>query len=245
MDQLHIGTSGWSYKEWKGIFYPEKLKPSAYLSYYSTVFDALEINTSFYHLPREQTVRNWGESVPDGFFICPKLSRVISHYKKLHDAAEPLCRFFDVFDILHSKLGPVLIQLPAQVRYQQDVAETFFGLISTQYKSYDFAIEIRHDSWLSKESIALLKQHNISLVIAQSGMPYPYHEFVTAQNIYLRFHGPEKLYASSYDDATLKAYAKKCQDWISAGHTIWAFFNNTMTGQAIDNAKRLKQLIMQ
>ena len=243
MKNVHIGTSGWSYKDWKGLYYPEKLKPIQYLHYYSGEFKCVEINTSFYHLPKAKTIVNWTIAVPDDFRFCPKLSRYISHYQKLHDAEESLCLFFDLFDPVKEKLGPVLIQLPAQVPFQPEVAETFFALLKKNYADYEFALEIRHESWLEPQSVQLLQQYDISLVIAQSGMPYPYHEILTAKHVYLRFHGPGKLYASKYHPNTMRAYARKCVRWLREGHTIWIFFNNDYFGYSIENARLLEKYI--
>src|SRR5688572_13230894 len=96
--KIYIGTSGWSYKHWRGIYYPEKIKPVDYLEYYSREFNIAEINTSFYHLPKKQSVLNWIEKVPKRFRFCPKMSRYLTHMKKLHDPEESLQKFFSVFD---------------------------------------------------------------------------------------------------------------------------------------------------
>lgn len=240
---LHIGTSGWSYKEWKGIYYPEKVKPVQYLYHYAQEFRCVEVNTSFYHLPKVKTVENWALAVPEGFRFCPKISRYISHYQKLQSSAESLRLFFDVFDLIKDRLGPVLIQLPAHVPFQETVAINFFSLLQEMYGEYEFALEVRHDSWLTPQSVQLMQQYNISLVIAQSSQPFPYHELVTARHIYLRFHGPEKLYASRYSDAAMAEYAEKCVRWLNSGHTVWVFFNNTFHGDAIENARMLEGLV--
>ncbi|WP_343304895.1 DUF72 domain-containing protein [Chitinophaga niabensis] len=243
---LHIGTSGWSYKEWKGLYYPEKLKSVQWLYFYSReLFKCVEINSSFYHLPKAQTVLNWALAVPDDFRFCPKMSRYVSHYQKLHDAADSLRLFFTIFDPIKDKLGPILIQLPAQVTFNREVAAPFFDLLVSVYREYSFALEVRHESWLQPQSVELLQQYDISLVIAQSAMPFPYHELITAHDVYLRFHGPGKLYASRYDDATMLSYAKKCAHWMSEGHSIWVFFNNTFHGDAIENARLLERYILE
>lgn len=240
---LHIGTSGWSYKDWKGLYYPEELKPTEYLAYFSKEFKCVEINTSFYHLPKAQTVLKWAETVPKGFRFCPKLSRYISHYQKLHDPEESLERFFSVFDPVKDQLGPILVQLPANAPFKQEVAENFFSMLKKKYGDYVFALEIRHESWLEDQSVELFRQYGISLVIAQSAMPFPYHELVTAKDIYLRFHGPGKLYASKYHYQTMRAYARKCAQWLRDKHRVWVFFNNDFYGYALENARMLEKYI--
>jgi uncharacterized protein YecE (DUF72 family) len=241
---FYIGTSGWSYKHWKDIYYPADVKPAGYLEYYSRQFNIAEINTSFYHLPQKQTVLNWMEAVPKGFRFCPKMSRYLTHMKKLHDPEAPLEKFFAVFEAARKMLGPVLIQLPPSLKFNPAVAVPFFELLKKEYKRYDFVLEVRHNSWMETESLGLLKRHNIGFVISQSENKFPYAEHVTAKNIYVRFHGPAALYASSYSDEMLKDYAAKFKKWIEQGHIIWAFFNNDIYGHAFRDAERLKQLML-
>lgn len=241
--KINIGTSGWSYKDWKGIFYPEKLKPAEYLKFYKNFFHTTEINTSFYHMPLQKTVEKWTETVPAGFRFCVKISRYITHLKKLHKPEEPLERFFNVFEPMHKKMGLVLIQLPPSLKFNYDVASHFFHLLKTKYGKYQFALEVRHDTWLQDDSLTLMTKYDLAFVISQSGVNFPYSEMVTSKNIYVRFHGPEKLYASSYSDEMLADFAKKFKQWIKKGHHVWAFFNNDYDGKAIQDGKRLEQLL--
>src|SRR5215510_5510894 len=110
--KINVGTSGWSYKEWKGIYYPNSLKPSDYLNFYAKELDVTEINTSFYHMPRASTVLQWTEKVPADFRFCVKMSRYITQIKRLKDIEEPLERFFKIFEPMKNQMGPILIQLP-------------------------------------------------------------------------------------------------------------------------------------
>jgi uncharacterized protein YecE (DUF72 family) len=240
---LHIGCSGWSYKHWKELLYPAGLKTTEWFGYYATLFDCVEINTSFYHLPKEQTVINWAAKAPPGYLFCPKLSRYITHMKKLRGVEEPLERFFTIFEPLQAFMGPVLVQLPPMLKFNYEVAEAFFSLLKKAYGRYDYVLEVRHDSWLSDESLVLLTQYEVGLVISQSGGFFPYSEAITAPNIYLRFHGPAELYASPYSDEMLAAYAHKIRQWTSEGYSVWAFFNNDIHGHAFRDAQRLKTLL--
>ncbi|MDB5198027.1 MAG: hypothetical protein JWP88_2398 [Flaviaesturariibacter sp.] len=240
--KLHIGTSGWSYKHWKDLFYPPKLRQADWFNYYASQFDTSEINTSFYHLPKYETVEGWAAKAPKGFTFCPKLSRYITHMKKLHEAEEPLERFFSVFQPLQTLMGPVLVQLPSMVRFKYAVAERFYEWLKP-YQKTDFVLEIRHDSWLEEPSLTLMAKYGIGLVISQSNGLFPYSEMITAPNIYIRFHGPKELYASRYSDEMLEAYAVKIRNWMSAGHAVWAYFNNDIHGYAFDDARRLKALL--
>ena len=242
MTKIHIGTSGWSYKGWKGTFYPDKLKPTDYLSFYSQHFKVTEINSSFYHLPLASTVVKWVDLVPDDFLFCPKISRYLTHMKKLNDPEEPLERFFDIFKPMQKKMGPVLIQLPASVAFNLSTEKRFYEILENEYPENSFAIEVRHESWYSKESLDLMRKYTIAFVIAQSER-FPYKEFITAKNIYVRFHGPKELYASSYSTKSLEEYAEKFPAWKKEGHSIWAFFNNDINGHALDNANELIKLL--
>lgn len=239
---INIGTSGWSYKHWKSIFYPEKLKTTDWLEYYSRFFNVSELNTSFYHLPKLATTQGWKDKVMKDFKFCPKMSRYLTHMKKLNDPEESLMSFFEVFTPLKQKLGPVLIQLPPSLRFNKVKTEYLYKLCKKSYGYYRFAMEVRHSSWLEEESIALMKQYNIAFVISQSGAGFPYAEFVTARHVYVRFHGPQALYASDYSEEDLLKYSKLFLQWENAGHSVWAFFNNDIHGFAFKNAARLKEL---
>lgn len=240
--EVHIGTSGWSYKEWKGAFYPKELKQTDWLRHYAGIFDTTEINSSFYHMPKEKTVEGWVEKVPDNFLFCPKLTKYITHTKKLKDCEEPLEYFFNTFSAMKKKMGPVLIQLPPSLKFDQEKVAEFFALLDT-YKQHDFALEARHDSWNDDKVFSLMKEHNVAWVISQSGAGFPYAEALTAKHVYVRFHGPGKLYVSSYSKEQLASYAEKFSNWAKGKHSLWAYFNNTMEGAAIDNTYMLKELL--
>jgi len=240
---IHIGTSGWSYKHWKGIFYPENLKTTEWLLFYTERFKVTEINSSFYHLPKLETTKAWAKKVPKDFMFCPKMSRYLTHMKKLNEPEQSFEKFFDVFAPLKRKLGPVLIQLPPSLGFHADKAEHLYKLCKKSYSYYRFALEVRHQTWLNEESIALMKKYNIAFVISQSGTRFPYAELVTAENIYVRFHGPGRLYASSYTDEQLQKFAQLFKQWYKQGRSIWAFFNNDVFGYALQDAKRLEKMI--
>lgn len=240
--KIHIGTSGWSYKHWKDAFYPHKLPSTKWLPYYADIFSTTEINASFYRLPSEESVLKWAAQVPDNFLFCPKMSRYLTHMKKLREPDEPLERFFSVFHHLKKKLGPVLIQLPPRLAFHYDIAEHFYNLLKKKYKPYEFVMEVRHDTWLQEESLTLMTKYGIGLVISESGDMFPYSEMITAKNIYVRFHGPAELYASSYSDKALESFAEKFKKWVKDGHEVWAYFNNDIGAHAVGDAQRLIEL---
>lgn len=239
--KIHIGTSGWSYKDWKELFYPKELKTTEWLSYYAQTFSVTEINTSFYHLPKKQTVEGWVQKVPSGFLFCPKMSRYLTHFKRLKEPEESLEKFFEVFEPMQKQMGPVLIQLPPSLKFDQRTAEDLYLVLTKDYPDYSFAMEVRHRSWMDDESFELLKRYNIAFVISQSGRGFPYAENITADNIYIRFHGPGKLYASSYSDEMLSKFSSLFKKWVKEKHSVWAFFNNDYFGYAINNAITLEK----
>jgi len=241
--KINIGTSGWSYKHWRNVFYPEGMKPTDYLPFYAKEYRATEINTSFYHLPKESTVIQWTEKVPKQFRFCVKMSRFITHVKRLLEPEEALERFFEVFKHMKEKMGPVLIQLPPSLKFDYERAEYFFSVLKKNYQEYDFALEVRHETWMVEESLTLMAKYDIAFVISQSGVKFPYAETVTAKNIYIRFHGPKELYASAYTDEMLEDFAKKFKAWIAEGHYIWVFFNNDIHAYALSNAKTLMTMM--
>jgi uncharacterized protein YecE (DUF72 family) len=162
--------------------------------------------------------------------------------KRLNDPAEPVERFFSIFEPMKEKMGPVLIQLPPNLKFEYEKVETFYKELR-KYPGYSFAMEGRHTTWLEKESLDLMTKYDMAFVISQSGHGFPYAEYVTSKNIYIRFHGPGKLYASLYSDEDLKKFARLIKTWKQQGHVIWIYFNNDYFGYAIQNARRLEELV--
>jgi uncharacterized protein YecE (DUF72 family) len=245
IERLHVGTSGWSYKHWSGIFYPEDVKPAKYLEHYVTVFDCVELNASFYRMPNIKTVQGWARRTPASFRFCAKMSRFITHQKKLVDETEPLDRFLSVFHPLSSRIGPFLVQLPPGLRFDPDKADAFFHLLASRRNICEFALEARHDSWFAPESVSLLKHYGIANVIADPGGRFAGSEVPTNSLVYLRFHGPDGHYHDSYTTGALEIHARKIFGWLSQGCHVWAFFNNDFNGHAVHNARELKGLIEQ
>jgi uncharacterized protein YecE (DUF72 family) len=243
LERLHIGTSGWSYKHWSGLFYPEKVKPARYLEHYVTAFDCVELNASFYRTPAIKTVQGWARRTPASFRFCVKMSRFITHQKRLVNAAESLERFLAVFDPLRGRIGPYLVQLPPSLRFDPGIADSFLHLLASHRNIGDFALEARHDSWFTPESLSLLRHYGIASVTADSAGRFPEEEVLTGSIVYLRFHGPDGRYHSSYTTDAMTAYARKITGWLVNGRQVWAFFNNDFDGHAVRNAQELKALI--
>ena len=240
---LYIGTSGWSYKHWHGIFYPKDIKPDKYLEYYTKRLSCVELNSCFYHLPVKKTVTGWMNRTPDLFRFCPKLSRYITHQMQLYDIDEALRKFFTVFEGMKEKLGPVLVQLPPGLSFDEPRIVYFLELLKKQYNQYRFAFEIRNKTWITDSFFDLLSHYEAAFVIADSGKRYPYHEAVTTDFVYLRLHGREQLYASDYNEDVLKHYAEMISVWLNDNKEVWVFFNNDYNGYAVKNAERLTALL--
>jgi uncharacterized protein YecE (DUF72 family) len=241
--KINIGISGWSYGDWKGVFYPSTIKSADWLTYYAQFFDTTEINSSFYHLTKAQTVTNWLDKVPDDFIFCPKVNKNVTHIKRLVATEEILEKFFSAYSIMGKRLGPVLIQLPPSLRFDAVITRQFFEVLKKTYGTYDFALEARHATWMDAKAARLLKKYNIAWVISQSGVGFPYLEQITAHHVYVRFHGPGKLYASAYTEEMLRDYAIKFAQWADKGHDLWIYFNNCYYGAAIENANTLKSML--
>ncbi len=237
-----MGTSGWSYR-WQGIFYPPELKSAEYLPYYATRFGTTEINSSFYHFTMAKTIEKWLSITPSHFRFTPKMHQEITHNRRFADIDEPLEKFMSRFLLMGARLGPVLIQIPASFHFDRYVAEDFYRTLREKYPSQQFALEVRHKTWFSEESIDLLRDYGIAFVIASAGKRFPGLEIATADFVYFRLHGDEKLYSSAYSDEKLEKYAFMIQDWLSAGKEIWVYFNNTILGYAITDAEKLYRLV--
>jgi uncharacterized protein YecE (DUF72 family) len=242
-EKLHIGTSGWSYKHWQGVFYPHEIRPEKYLEYYITRFSCVELNSSFYNLPGMTTVEGWKTRTPENFSFCLKMSRYITHQLQLVNAGEALENFFQIFGRLRDRLGPVLVQLHPGLQYDRPLIIDFLEILKENYNQYRFAIEIRNVSWLNETFFDILSEYRTGFVIADSGNRYPGREAVTTDFVYLRFHGREQLYASDYNEDVLNSYADKIILWLEADKEIWAFFNNDFYGYAVKNAGQLEQIL--
>ncbi len=244
MSKLYIGTSGYSYPHWTGIFYPEKLSQSKWLEFYAKHFDTVELNVTFYRLPQEKVFENWFKRTPKDFLFVIKGSRFITHVKKLKNCREPLDLLILRTKLLKEKLGIILWQLPPSLRFEEGDRrlEEFLKLFRVQSPKLRASFEFRHQSWFRKEVYDLLKKYNCALCIADS-TSFPKEEVITADFVYIRFHGGAELYGSNYSDKELKKWAGKIKKWQKQGLDIYCYFNNDAYGYAIKNAKTLREMV--
>ncbi len=238
---LRVGTSGWTYGDWKGRFYPEDLKPAEYLTWYARRFDTTEINYSFYHLPQPKTFEKWAAQTPEKFVFAVKVSRFITHIQRLEDVREPWEKFLERAAHLGRKLGPLLLQFPPSFRADPARLEAFLET-SRELGARRLAFEFRHASWFVPEVASLLAGHDAALVIAHSSRYPCAPPEATASFVYLRFHGPRELFASRYSEAELEEWAERIRGWRREGRSVYAYFNNDRFGYAIENAEMLAGL---
>jgi uncharacterized protein YecE (DUF72 family) len=237
-----IGTSGWSYADWKGVFYPKDLPEHEFLDFYAQCFPTVELNNSFYHLPRIQTVEAWAETVPGHFIFAIKGSRFITHMKKLKVDASSIQKFFDVLAPFqrHQKAGPVLFQLPGGWALNLERLESFLALLPQTYR---YAFEFRDASWLTPEVFQLLTENNAACCAYDfKGFQSP--PVVTADFTYLRFHGPQKTpYTGAYTHQFLADWTRRISQWLQAGMDVYCYFDNTGYAAAVQNARQLNEMV--
>lgn len=251
-NKVYIGTSGWQYGHWRGIFYPENLPTKDWLNFYSQEFQTAEINSSFYHLPREATFKNWAIKTPDNFLFAIKVWRRITHLKKLNNIQEDFKIFFERAMTLAEKLGPLLFQFPPNFHATEENIKRLkslgrfirkhSGLHSRKFTERHYAFEFRHQSWFNEKIYRILKNYNLALCWADTPY-YPYQEEITADYVYIRLHGHTKLYASKYTSSQLLDYAQKIKKLNRQNKTVYLYFDNDYHGYAIENARELKRLI--
>ncbi len=244
--RVYIGTSGWQYRHWgDGVFYPAELKQKQWFQHYCQHFDTVEINNTFYHLPRREVFENWRKNSPENFQFVVKASRFITHLKKLSDPQSSTLKFLQHASGLGEKLAVILFQLPPfwnlnLIRFREFVEYLRTQTIISKLKS---AVELRNPTWNRPEVHEILRSANINLCFAD----WPdlnIEEPVTADFVYLRRHGPASLYASNYSPEQLKQDAKNINKWLNQGRDVYIFYNNDAYGWAVKNALSLKKMIL-
>jgi uncharacterized protein YecE (DUF72 family) len=235
--QWRIGCSGWVYRHWKGEFYPATLPQARWLEHYAAHFDTVELNASHYRLPTERAVRDWRQRVPPGFVYAVKASRLITHYRRLANCEAELATFIDRMRGLGDRIGPVLYQLPPQVRRDNARLAAFLRLLP---RDLLHVFEFRHPSWWERPVFDLLAAHGAAFCVYNMGDTTT-PVVATCADLYVRFHGPGGVYASSYDDTLLADWAGRLAA-VPGVRRIWAYFNNDAHGYAPKNAARLREL---
>jgi len=235
-----IGTSGWWYDHWQGIFYPPTLERKDWFSYYAKFFNTVEINSSFYRLPFKNMVKSWAKRAPGDFKFTLKMWRRITHHRRLKDVEGDLEVFFTRIKPLEKNLGAILYQLPPSLKIDLGLLKEFLEVLP---QNLDQAVEFRDKSWLTSKTFSLLKSYNIAYCVVS--MPeFPELIEITSKISYIRFHGREILYGSSYSEEELKKWAEQIENFLKRGvERVYVYFNNDYRAFAVFNALKLKELL--
>lgn len=235
---IRIGTSGWHYGDWKGAFYPEGMSRKEWLHFYSARFSTVESNAAFYRLPETETFHGWAGQSPDDFVIAVKMSRYLTHVKRLADPEEPVGRFVERIEGLGDKLGPVLLQLPPNFRKDLPRLDAVLSQLPARLS---VAVELRHASWFEDEVRTCLKSHGAALCLADRGSRPAAPLWRTADWTYLRFHAGTGLPAPCYGRTALVSWAERLLDGWGKGAEAWVYFNNDTNACALRDARRFQR----
>jgi uncharacterized protein YecE (DUF72 family) len=264
---VRVGTSGWLYPPWRGVFYPPKLPHRRELEYLSSKLNTVEINGTFYSLQRPPSFRNWYAQTPADFLFAVKGARFITHMKKLAGVETPLANFFASGVLaLDDKLGPVLWQLPPTLGFDADRLSAFFAQLprstgeaawlarrhdermkdrsvvtAVDDRPLRHALEVRHKSFGVAAFPELLREHGIALVVADTAGKWPLLKDVTADHVYVRLHGDVELYTSGYTDEALDRWAAQIREWTGAGLDVQVHFDNDVKVRAPFDAMSLAE----
>jgi len=241
MSQVRIGTSGWSYRHWEGVFYPPRLLPRRWLEHYAQEFDTVEVNATFYRLLPENTFTGWRSRVPPAFLFSLKASRSITHRKRLEECQPELDALLSRARLLSDQLGPLLFQLPPRWPVEVERLRSFLSLLPPDCR---VAFELRDPSWLCEPVYEALRARGAALVRV-SAPDFPDADVATADFSYLRMHGGELTYASRYSDASLAPWADAIDRWVAEGRDVFVYFNNDYRGHAVEDARALRRLVAQ
>ncbi len=237
MKPARIGCSGWNYDDWRGTFYPPRVPRRRWLELYAEHFDTVEVNTTFYRLPRRDAVAAWVQQTPQGFIFAVKASRYLTHIRRLQDLDQGISRFYERIEPLleTGRLGPVLWQLPANFhRDDERLAAWLQALPDGRH-----TIEFRHPSWFVAPVMQALREHGVALTIADHPQrPFQTHE-ATAGWRYVRFHYGSRGRAGNYSASELDTWARRIAQW-RRREAVWGYFNNDWRAFAPANATALR-----
>ena len=255
---IRVGISGWRYEPWRGVWYPDGLPQRRELEFCGRHFPSVEINGSFYSLQRPEYYEDWYHAAPAGFVFAVKGSRYITHMLRLANIEKPLANFFASGILaLRDKLGPFLWQFPPMFAYRRERLAQFFSLLpkTTEQalqlarrrdarmfgrsrlsidakRELRHAIEIRHPSFMNEDFVALLRQHGIGLVVADTAGKWPKMFHVTSDFVYVRLHGDVKIYTSGYSSQALASWARRIRAWDADGRDVYVYFDNDVKVKA-------------
>jgi uncharacterized protein YecE (DUF72 family) len=233
----YLGCSGWFYWHWKGKFYPNELPQSKWFQYYAQHFNTVELNSTFYHFPKQSTAKNWYRQAPKGFVYTLKVNKNITHIKKFVDTQIEIKNFYKLGDELKEKMGCFLFQLPPSLKFDGNLLKKIIEQLDPERKN---VIEFRDKSWFKHEVYEELDKANITFCIVSS--PTLPEDFVkTSKDIYIRFHGKTAWYRYDYSQEELKAWSERIKK--AKPENAWVYFNNDANAFSADNCLKLKRFL--
>jgi uncharacterized protein YecE (DUF72 family) len=235
--RAYVGTSGWSYAHWRGLFYPDGVPANRWINHYAASFATVELNASFYRLPKPATIARWAELTPAGFVFAVKASRLITHYRRLKDCQAPLAELLDRVGGFGAKLGPILFQLPPRLALDLEVLSAFLAALP---KGQRYAFEFRDPAWHDARVYDLLARYAAAFCLFELGAARA-PRIVTADFVYVRLHGRAGRYRGCYSAAALAAWAKWLNSRLIEGKDVYVYFDNTdVADYAVRNALSLR-----
>jgi len=238
---VRVGCSGWQYKDWRGVVYPPDIPQRRWFEHYQTLFDTVELNSTFYRLPPPETVEKWAKAAQPGFLYAVKLGGFGTHRMKLRDGASWLPNHLDRVVRLGVHLGPTLVQLPPRWRRNVARLDEFLSIVPTTMR---WAVEVREPSWMHDDVFDVLRRHDVALCVHDLLEDHPF--VLTTNWTYLRFHGPDAIrrpYHGSYGQHRLRAWAERVLPLLERGEDVYAYFNNDWHGNAVKDAATLRDQI--
>jgi uncharacterized protein YecE (DUF72 family) len=233
MKPVHVGCSGWNYKDWRGTVYPEGVPARRWLQHYATMFDTVEVNATFYRLPSRDAVANWVEQTPDGFTFTIKASRYLTHVKRLRMLPDGIARLSERIEplLVTPKMGPLLWQLPANFhRDDERLAEALDALPPWRH-----CFEFRHPSWFAPDVLAMLRSHDVALVIGDHPeRPFQLRELTTDWT-FVRMHHGHRGRGGNYSTSELETWRRRIAAWRKRAE-VFVYFNNDWQAFAVRNA---------
>lgn len=242
MPELVIGTSGWQYRDWKERFYPKTLPQRAWLEYYAHHFPCVEVNNTFYRLPSKETLQRWAEATPQGFRFAVKASQYLTHSKRLLDPEQPVDRLMEYCGELGSRLGPILLQLPPNMKVD---TQRLDHALSCFPEDTAVAVEFRHNSWLTEGVQETMRKHGAATCLADRNGQVSGPLWRTADWGYLRLHEGDGDPHPHYRPATLQQWAKRLEKVYKQSDRVFVFFNNDHLGAAVEDAGAMTELARQ
>jgi uncharacterized protein YecE (DUF72 family) len=237
---VRIGCSGWNYPHWRERVYPRGLPASRWLTYYAELFDTVEVNNTFYRLPKRESVATWVEESPSAFLFAVKASRFLTHMKRLTDMGQGVHRFYERIEPLvrSPKMGPVLWQLPENFHRNDERLASALARLPPGRHCFEF----RHPSWFAEEVYALLREHAVALVIGDHPRRlFQTHE-LTAGWTFIRFHHGSRGRNGNYSERELEDWAARVDEWRGTVE-VYAYFNNDWNGYAVRNGLALREML--